>query len=107
MNYELRIMNYELRITNYELRIMNYELRIMKININYYALFREQAGCSGEIVEIEGDHAAELFESLKTKHGFSMNRAHVRLAVNDAFVSWETPLSDGDQIVFIPPVAGG
>ena len=79
----------------------------MKIKVNYYALFREQAGCSGEVVEIETGDAAELFESLKAQHGFSMNRKHVRLAVNDAFVNWDAPLSDGDQIVFIPPVAGG
>ena len=79
----------------------------MKIKITYYALFREQAGCSGEEVNVESGDAAELFESLKTQYGFSMSRKHVRLAVNDAFVGWDVPLSDGDQIVFIPPVAGG
>jgi len=79
----------------------------MKINVNYYALFREQAGCSGEGVEIDSGDAAELFESLKAKYGFSMDRKHVRLALNDAFVGWDSPLNDGDQVVFIPPVAGG
>ena len=79
----------------------------MKININYYALFREQAGCSGELVETETGDAIELFESLKTKYDFSMCRSHVRLAVNDAFVGWDFQLNDGDQVVFIPPVAGG
>ena len=79
----------------------------MKIKVNYYALFREQAGCSGEEVETESTDASALFESLKTKHGFSMERKHVRLAVNDAFVDWDAPLNDGDQVVFIPPVAGG
>jgi len=79
----------------------------MKIKVNYYALFREQAGCSNELVENDAGDAIELFELLKAQHGFSMNRKHVRLAVNDAFMDWNTPLSDGDQIVFIPPVAGG
>lgn len=79
----------------------------MKVDITYYALFREQAGCSGEVMEIESGGAADLFDLLKTKYGFSMDRQHVRLAVNDAFVDWDTPLNDGDQIVFIPPVAGG
>jgi len=27
--------------------------------------------------------------------------------VNDEFCDWETPLRDGDLVVFIPPVAGG
>lgn len=80
---------------------------IMKISINYYALFREAAGCSGEIVETASGDAAALFETLKTKYDFAMSRSHVRLAVNDGFVGWDTPLNDGDQVVFIPPVAGG
>jgi molybdopterin synthase sulfur carrier subunit len=79
----------------------------MKINVNYYAMFRESAGCSGERVDAESGDAVALFELLKEKYTFSMSRSHVRLAVNDAFVDWDTPLNDGDSIVFIPPVAGG
>ncbi len=79
----------------------------MKINLTYYAMFREEAGCSGEVLEIENSGAADLFDRLKIKYNFSMKRAHVRLAINDAFVDWATPLSDGDSVVFIPPVAGG
>jgi molybdopterin converting factor small subunit len=79
----------------------------MKINVSYYAMFREAAGCSGEAVESSAGDAVALFELLKSKHDFSMCRSHVRLAVNDAFVDWETSLNDGDQVVFIPPVAGG
>lgn len=79
----------------------------MNVNITYYAMFREQAGCSGEVAETESADAVALFESLKSKYDFSMDRSHVRLAVNDAFVDWDTPLHDGDNVVFIPPVAGG
>lgn len=80
---------------------------IMKITVNYYAMFRELAGCSGETVETDSADAVALFESLKSKYAFSMCRSHVRLAVNDAFAKWNTPLNHGDTIVFIPPVAGG
>ena len=79
----------------------------MKINVTYYAMFREEAGCSSEQVEIESCKAVLVFEALQKKYDFSMSRSHVRLAINDAFVDWETPLNDGDSIVFIPPVAGG
>ena len=79
----------------------------MKINVHYYAMFREAAGCSGETFETESGNASSLFDSLKSKYDFVMSRSHVRLAVNDAFVDWDTPLNDGDSIVFIPPVAGG
>ena len=30
-----------------------------------------------------------------------------RLAVNGDYVSWETRLEEGDEIVVIPPVSGG
>jgi len=79
----------------------------MKLNITYYAMFREQAGCSGETIDADGTDAVALFDMLKEKYDFSMCRSHVRLAVNDAFVDWNTPLNDGDRLVFIPPVAGG
>ncbi len=79
----------------------------MKITVNYYAMFREEAGCSAETVETDGGDAVALFDQLKTKHDFSMCRSHVRLAINDAFVDWNTSLNDGDSVVFIPPVAGG
>ena len=79
----------------------------MNINVSYYAMFREAAGCSGEKVNAENGDAVALFDTLKSKYDFSMCRSHVRLAVNDAFVDWSTPLNDGDSIVFIPPVAGG
>jgi molybdopterin converting factor small subunit len=70
-------------------------------------MFREAAGCSNETVEVDSSNAVDLFETLKSKYDFSMCRSHVRLAVNDEFVDWETPLNDDDSVVFIPPVAGG
>ena len=90
-----------------ENKITPHVSRTMKINVNYYAMFREATGCSEEMVEAESSNAVALFDALKAKYDFSMGRSHVRLAVNDAFVDWETPLNDGDSIVFIPPVAGG
>ena len=79
----------------------------MKINVNYYAMFREEAGCGSEVVEVESGAAIALFELLKSTYDFSMCLSHVRLAINDVFVDWDTPLNDGDSVVFIPPVAGG
>jgi molybdopterin converting factor small subunit len=31
----------------------------------------------------------------------------LKVAVNDEFRDWDTPLAAGDRVVFIPPVAGG
>ncbi len=87
--------------------VLRFATHVMKLHITYYAMFREQAGCSGEIIETESGDAVALFNELRQKHDFPMCRSHIRLAVNDAFVDWSTPLNDGDQLVFIPPVAGG
>ncbi|MBZ0167311.1 MAG: MoaD/ThiS family protein, partial [Candidatus Omnitrophica bacterium] len=40
-------------------------------------------------------------------HGFSLGTETVRVSVNGVYASWDTPLSDNDEVVFIPPVAGG
>ena len=29
------------------------------------------------------------------------------VVVNEEFAEWDTPIGDGDRVVFIPPVAGG
>jgi molybdopterin converting factor small subunit len=31
----------------------------------------------------------------------------LKVAINGEFTDWSTPLADGDEVVFIPPVAGG
>lgn len=81
--------------------------RAMKIRMNYYAMFREAAGRGEEVVELDSGGAPDLFDLLKSKYEFSMCRSHVRLALNDEFVDWDTSLKEGDSVVFIPPVAGG
>ena len=38
---------------------------------------------------------------------FAARAPHVSFAVNEAFVTIDTPLSDGDELALIPPVSGG
>jgi molybdopterin converting factor subunit 1 len=76
------------------------------VRIQYYALLREQAGRSGEAVDASGD-AAALYDTLATRHGFTLPRAQLKVAVNGEFTDWSRKLADGDEVVFIPPVAGG
>lgn len=80
---------------------------MFQVKVNYFALFREQAGLSEEVISLEGGSALQLFRRVTEKYQFSLIPEQVRVAVNDAFVSWETVLKDGDEVVFIPPVAGG
>ncbi|MGI9246013.1 MAG: MoaD/ThiS family protein [Steroidobacteraceae bacterium] len=79
----------------------------MKIHIQYFAVLREQAGCSEQTLETDAATPADLYEQVRATHGFSLPRALLRVAVNDEFRDWTTPLAAGDRVVFIPPVAGG
>jgi len=79
----------------------------MKNKIRYFALFREQAGCEIERVEWAGGTTAELFSLVGEKHPALKIRAAALVAVNDEMAGWDTVLSDGDEVLFFPPVAGG
>jgi len=78
-----------------------------KVYVKYFALFREQAGRSEEIVETQGDTASELYSEISKKYGFSLPPDRVRVSVNDEFEEFEHKIKSDDSIVFIPPVAGG
>ncbi|MDQ8186353.1 MoaD/ThiS family protein [Pelagicoccus sp. SDUM812002] len=76
-------------------------------NIQYFALLREQRGLDAETVESSAATAEELYAELATRHGFTLPTTALKVAINDDFSKWQAPLSSGDTIVFIPPVAGG
>lgn len=77
------------------------------INVQYFAVFREQRGLSVEQRTTTATTLRELYAELKNEHGFSLSEDRVRAAINDEFAPWETQLVDDAKVVFIPPVAGG
>jgi sulfur-carrier protein len=79
----------------------------MKVEISYFAWLRERAGLEAETVETSAMTPAQLWTELDARHDFATERRHLRVAVNDAFSTWDVRLSDGDRVVFIPPVSGG
>ena len=77
------------------------------ITLQYFAVLREQAGCSEERVTTSAATPAELYEEVRARHGFTLPIAMLRVAVNEEFRDWSAPLAANDRVVFIPPVAGG
>lgn len=77
------------------------------VSIHYFALLREQRGVAREQVSTAAATPAALYEELRARHGFTLPVGHVRAAVNGEFVAADAPLHDRDEVVFIPPVAGG
>ena len=78
-----------------------------RINVQYYALLREQAGRSSETLVTPAATPRDLYQELKSRHPFSLAPEMLRVAVNSEFSDWGQRLADGDSVVFIPPVAGG
>lgn len=76
------------------------------IRVEYFAVLREHVGMAQEDVQTGADTAEHLYAELSARHRFPTLQT-VKVAVNDEFAAWSTELSDGDAVVFIPPVAGG
>lgn len=75
--------------------------------MQYFALLRERAGLKNEMVSTTACNARDLYGELQARHGFDLPVEVLRVAVNEEFRAWETPLRNGDRVVFIQPVAGG
>jgi molybdenum cofactor guanylyltransferase len=80
---------------------------LRRLNVRYFAVLREQAGRSTEQLETQASTPRELYDELRHRRGLTLAPEFLRVAVNDEFGDWRSPLSDGDTVVFLPPVAGG
>jgi molybdopterin converting factor subunit 1 len=78
-----------------------------RLRLRYFAMLREEAGRAGESVETTAATPAALYAELAARHGFRLAQAQLQVAVNAAFADWDRALADDDEVVFIPPVAGG
>lgn len=77
------------------------------LKIKYFALLREQAGIGSETLEIGEADLASVYRHLAQKYNFSLDVSRIKAAVNGQFSQLDYIPRSGDEIVFIPPVAGG
>jgi molybdopterin converting factor subunit 1 len=78
-----------------------------RIHVEYFASLREEAGRQKETVSTSAKTVGDFYKELQTRYKFRLSVDMLRAAVNDEFASWKTVLKTNDQVVFIPPVAGG
>jgi molybdopterin-guanine dinucleotide biosynthesis protein A len=81
------------------------ELR--QLQVQYFASLRDQAGRSEEAVTSAARTPRELYAELRARHQLRLSAEQLRVAVNADFADWNHPLQSGDNVVFLPPVAGG
>jgi molybdopterin converting factor subunit 1 len=81
----------------------------MRVHVRLFASLREAVG--REALELElppGATAEEAWTSLAAAHpGLAPWRRSLAAAVNRAYTRFDTPLADGDELAFLPPVSGG
>ena len=82
------------------------------VTILYFARLREALGTSREELALpEGTTLGALRDTL-TRRGGQWSEAlaqsrSIRAAVNQQVADVETPVKDGDEVAFFPPVTGG
>lgn len=83
------------------------------VTILYFARLREALGTASEQLALPQGvvDAGALRDVLASRGGaWAQELAHaksIRMAVNQDMASPDTPVTDGDEIAFFPPVTGG
>lgn len=79
-----------------------------QIHVRFFAILREQAGCSALNVDTVAPDAAALYAELQGRiPGLTFSATLLRVSVNERYTDMAVALNAGDRVVFIPPVAGG
>jgi molybdopterin converting factor subunit 1 len=81
----------------------------MFVTIRLFARLREIAGAADLRRELPaGATAHTAWESLAREFpALTAHERSVSCAVNEDYARFSTPLHDGDEIAFLPPVSGG
>ena len=83
------------------------------MKIMYFAWLKEHTGCSFENMSLPNgvNTVGALIPHIREKsagHETALaNLEAVRVAVNRVYGDLTTPITDGDEIAFFPPVTGG
>ena len=79
-----------------------------QLQVRFFAVLREQAGCSSIAVESSASDAAALYAELQGRFPrLTFPAALLRVSLNERYADMAAVLAAGDRVVFIPPVAGG
>ncbi|MDB4042060.1 MoaD/ThiS family protein [Methylophilaceae bacterium] len=87
----------------------------MKIKVLFFASIREIFDCNEKIVDITYDKnltpdlLLENFSIIEKGPWLVLlgKKKSVRVAINQTITEWQSPLSDGDELAFLPPITGG
>lgn len=81
----------------------------MRVTVRLFARLRELAGRETWAVDVaDGATAADVWAIVAADHAaLAPFRTAISVAVNAEFARFSSPLRDGDDVAFLPPVSGG
>ena len=81
----------------------------MKVRLLFFAVLRDIAGSDERELAIdEGTTASDVWESLRRTYAKLADYTQPpMIAINESYAAPDAILRDGDELAFIPPVAGG
>jgi molybdopterin converting factor subunit 1 len=81
----------------------------MLVTIRLFARLREMAGGAEFTRELpDGSTARNAWDALAAEFpGFDDYSKAVSCAINEEYARMTSPVSDGDEVAFLPPVSGG
>ncbi len=81
------------------------------MNILYFASFSERLQTESEHISasnnMTGKQLLELLQQRGEPWSTVLSDSRLLFAVNQELCSLDTPLSDNDEVAFLPPVTGG
>ena len=81
----------------------------MKVRLLLFAVLRDITGKSeAELSLPEGTRAADVWQGMRRDYApLAGYEQPPLIAINETYARADTALRDGDELAFIPPVAGG
>ncbi|HEX8619783.1 MAG TPA: molybdopterin converting factor subunit 1 [Thermoanaerobaculia bacterium] len=81
----------------------------MTVRLLFFAVLRDIAGRDTRELSLdEGTTAGEVWQSLRASYAKLADYTQPpMIAINETYATPDAVLRDGDELAFIPPVAGG
>jgi len=78
------------------------------VRVRFLARLRDLTGKDTEELKAPADWCvSDVYDAMRATYPALPPRESIRAAVNHEFADWNSRVSKGDEVAFIPPVSGG
>ena len=77
------------------------------VKVRTYSFLSTSRGLREDTVTTDAPTVRALLHELQEKKTVPLTTNIVKASVNNEFVMWDDPFSDGDTVTFLPPFSGG